>query len=126
MNYLYNLNNSEEIWNGVWLCQEADRLLNNLPIKIDLNELDEMTMFESYGSSYDLYCFGTWTWLNKLSEITTKLDKRVQEFAKIDRNKLRFKIPPKKKPPDNWNLPLEEYHDKNITKLINYLRNQKV
>jgi hypothetical protein len=125
-NDFYNCNNAEQLWEGVWLCQKANSELNNLPIKANLHELDEITMFESYGGTFDMYCYGTWDLLNRFPNILTKLDNRLQRFAGIERNEVWHKIPLPKTPPEDWTLPLVKYNHTNIVQLIKYLEEHKV
>lgn len=83
-------------------------------------------MFESYGGTFDMYCYGIWDLLNQFPNILTKLDNRLQEFASIERNEVMYKIPLPKTLPEDWTLPLEKYGNTNIVQLIKYLEEHKI
>lgn len=85
-----------------------------------------MTMFESYGGTFDMYCYGTWDLLNRFPNVLTKLDNRLQEFARIARDNLRYKIHLSKTPLKDWILPLEKYKNTNIVQMIKYLEEHKI
>lgn len=108
----------EDIWDGIWLCQEAEKQIKKIPINEKVKDLDEMTMFESYGGTFDMYCYGTWEMLRRFPSILSTLQDDLKKFTKIERDKLRFQIPPLRKPPDDWEIPIKKNLETNIVGLL--------
>lgn len=112
----------KDIWEGIWLCQVAEKQIKKIPLNEKVKVLDEITMFESYGGTFDMYCYGTWDILRKFPSIISTLSDDLKDFTKIERANLRFQIPPSRKPPDDWNIPIEKNIETNIVSLLSVLR----
>ena len=114
----HHYNTIEDIWDGIWMCQKAEEQLRNIHLDETVKNLDEFTMFESYGFTFDMYCYGTWDMLRKFPKILSTLSEEIKEFTMIEKDKVRYCIPPLKQPPDDWIMPIKKNSETNIVGLL--------
>ena len=108
----------EDIWNGIWMCQNAEKQLKKIPLNENVKNLDEITMFESYGYTFDMYCYGTWSMLRKFPAILSTLSEEIKKFTRTERDNVRFRIPLLNQPLDDWIMPIKKNIETNIVGLL--------
>ncbi len=113
-----SLNNEEEIWDGYRLCQYAISLVSKLPSGKYPKGEEDLTQFENYGGTFDMYCYGTWDIMRKHSGILRGLNQEIIDFINLEHNQVRTKIPPLNIPKKDIIQLINKYNQKNIVKVI--------
>ncbi|KKM61651.1 hypothetical protein LCGC14_1529590 [marine sediment metagenome] len=116
---------SRKIWQGFWLYQHAIELLSSLSIPFYPEGSGDLTNFENYGGTFDMYIYGTWDVLRKHNKILSDFNPKLLEFSKLSHKDVRLRIPRWKDRPQEWIPPLKQYEDKRIVKLIKLLEEMK-
>ena len=118
----YESLSNEDIWQGFWLCQYAIDLLARSSIPSYPKGHGDLTNFENYGGTFDMYCYGTWAVLKRHNKILSDFNSQLLNFSNLSHSDVRFKIQKWKNKPKEWAPPLNQYKDTRISKLLKLLK----
>lgn len=99
-----SLNNSNDIWNGIWMLERFEAVIEGLPAKKYPDNDSDLLFFEYYGKGFDMLCVGTWDVLRRCPAIPQSFDENndIMKYAALSRDEVIELIPKASKPSEGW------------------------
>lgn len=113
--------NAQEIKEGIILLKDLLSLVVKLP-NVEWSKGEEpLLLFENYGGTFDMYCYGSWTVLNRFKDKVTGLDPKILDFLLYDHKDVYKQIPKLNLPSMDIEALKEKYAGKHTVSIITFL-----
>ncbi len=110
---------AEDIWNGIWHYQEAEKQLDKMPMPKYPKNDSESSFFEYYGEKIDMLTCGTWDLINNyIKKVDSKkISETIRMYAKNSYDQIIKKLPKPKSKPKDW-----QFDEKFIVEIFNFIK----
>lgn len=101
---LCSSSSADEIWNGIWLYETIEVMIDQQPHKDYPDGDSDLLFFEYYGRMIDMLRLGTWDVLHRNIDLLrrVRIEESVIEFASLSREEVVAGIPRTKTRPMDW------------------------
>ncbi len=112
---------AQEIIEGIILLKYLLTLVVKLPYVKWTKGQEPLLLFENYGGTFDMYCYGTWSILRRFKDKITDLDPKIVEFLLHEKVYLYKQIPRLNLPSMDIEKLKEKYIGKHVVSIITFL-----